>query len=71
VLRPTKKKPRNSRGPSRFKRSEVARAAKAVLDAGLRVERVDVALKTGKFSVIVGKAPPTVDDEVESWLSKQ
>ena len=72
--RPTKKKQRNSRGPSRFKRSEAARAARAVLDAGLTVERVDVDLQTGKFSVVVGKGvtvPPTADDEVESWLSKQ
>jgi hypothetical protein len=74
VQRPTKKKQRNSRGPSRFKRSEAARAARAVLDAGLMFDRVEVDLQTGKFSVIVGKglkAPPTGDDEVESWLSKQ
>jgi hypothetical protein len=45
-----------------------------VLDAGLTVERVDVDLQTGKLSVVVGKGlttPPTADDEVESWLSKQ
>ena len=74
MSRPTKKKQRNSRGPSRFKRSEAARAARAVLDAGLTVERVDVDLQTGKFSVVVGQGvtvPPTADGEVENWLSKQ
>lgn len=42
------------RSPSAFKKTDVTRAARAVLDAGLDVRRVEIN-KDGGFAIILGK----------------
>jgi hypothetical protein len=46
-----RKKQRKSRGPNRFKKTEVTRLTKAVVDAGLTVEKVSIGVD-GTISLI-------------------
>ena len=53
-------KPRPPRTPNRFRQTELARAVRATILAGLAVARVEVDPASGKFSVITG-APESED----------
>jgi hypothetical protein len=60
---------RRGRGPARFKKTDVVRAAKAALAAGLSVERVVIDPATGKISVLVGKpGEPESAEELQKLL---
>ena len=56
------------RGPSAFKKTDITRATRAVLDAGLDVARVDIN-KDGGFAIIPGKPtePPVQSDPPDEW----
>jgi hypothetical protein len=51
------------RGPCRFRKGEVVRAAKAAEAAGLLVERVEIDPATGKISVFVGKPAESTESQ--------
>jgi hypothetical protein len=48
------------RGPCRFKKSDVTKATKAVLDAGLPIARVEVN-HDGSITIVPG-SPPAADE---------
>ena len=57
------------RGPSKFKKTEVTRAAKAVLAAGLEIARVEVG-KDG--AIIVVRKPDEPDaSPLDQWRSRR
>jgi hypothetical protein len=53
------------RRPSAFKKTDITRATRAVIAAGLSVERIDV-LKDGGFAIIPGK-PKTQGELRNEW----
>jgi hypothetical protein len=55
-----------SRGTLTFKKTDVTRATKAVLAAGLNVARVEIA-KNGSIVVVSGKPSDTSSDAVNPW----
>lgn len=52
------------RRPSKFRKTDVTRAAKAVLAAGLEIARVEVA-QDGSISVVAGKPSGAEDANAE------
>ena len=50
------------RRPSNFKKTDVTRAARAVIAAGLEIARIEVA-RDGAISVIPGKPKEACDDD--------
>lgn len=56
------------RRPSAFKKTDITRAARGVLDAGLDVNRVEIN-KDGGFTIIPGKSRD--DDEAPEDVLKQ
>jgi hypothetical protein len=52
------------RRPSIFKKTDVTRATKAVLAAGLEIARVEVA-KDGSIILVPGKSSETINDSCE------
>jgi hypothetical protein len=66
------------RGPCAFKETDVTRATKAAINAGIVVERVEVD-KSGKITIIAAKpgqsngeqAKLTPDDELAQWRRKK
>jgi hypothetical protein len=54
-----------------FRKTDLVRALRAALAAGLPVERVEVDPHTGRISVIVGKpgAAPADIDDLDAWLA--
>jgi hypothetical protein len=63
-MRAKPKKQRRTRGPSKFRKSEVARAARGMIAAGLSVRGIEIDPVTGTLRVLVGQ-PETV--ERNSW----
>lgn len=58
-----------SRGPLTFKKTDVARAVKALMTAGLGVERVEID-KGEKITVVAGRSTATVAErapEQNEW----
>ena len=51
------------RSPSKFKKTDLTRAAKAILAAGLEIARLEVATD-GSIIVIPGKSPAGTTDKV-------
>jgi hypothetical protein len=68
-MRTKAKKQRRTRGPSKFRKTEVVRAARAMLAAGLSVRGVEVDPTTGRFSVLIGQ--PTEDSDLDDWLMRK
>jgi hypothetical protein len=68
-MRTKAKKQRRTRGPSKFRKTEVVRAARAMLAAGLSVRGVEVDPTTGRFSVLIGQ--PTEDNDLDDWLMRK
>jgi hypothetical protein len=57
------------RRPSAFKKTDITRAARGVLDAGLDVNRVEIN-KDGGFTIIPGKPTgetPAQSDAPDEW----
>jgi hypothetical protein len=69
------RKQKRQRGPSKFKRSDIARAVKATIASGLTVAGIKVDPHSGEFSVIVGEPASTTDpnpwDEVTNAADKK
>lgn len=61
-----------SRGPLRFKQTDVTRAVRAVVAAGVEVREVMVDAH-GAIRVITGKAetPPIGNPALEKWLADE
>jgi hypothetical protein len=58
------------RGPCRFKKSDVTKAAKAVLAAGLSVARIEVS-HNGSITIVPGQPAESVQtDETPADLQK-
>lgn len=58
------------RGPSRFRPSDVTRAVKAVVAAGVEVGRIEVD-KEGRIVIIAGKGDPELlANDLDAWISK-
>jgi hypothetical protein len=58
-----------SRGPQTFKQSDVTRALKATVKAGIAVERVEID-KNGKIVVVAGSPEDAADGEkpgINEW----
>jgi hypothetical protein len=60
---------RRGRGPSKVKRTELTKATKATLAAGLPVRGINVDPATGKFTVLVGQ-PAEAGDTSEKIISQ-
>jgi hypothetical protein len=60
---------RRGRGPSKVKRTELTKAAKATLAAGLSVRGIDIDPATGKFTVLVGQ-PVEAGDTPEKIINQ-
>jgi hypothetical protein len=62
--KPNKPKPqtRHTRGPSKFKRTDLTKAAKATLAAGLPVRGIDVDPVTGRITILVGPPAAPTDE---------
>jgi len=59
-----------SRGQSTFRQSDVTRAVKAVVAAGLEVAGVEVD-KTGKIVVLIGKFAEAIQtNNLDAWMAK-
>jgi ATP-dependent exoDNAse (exonuclease V) alpha subunit len=61
-----------SRGPCTFKQSDITKAVKAVVAAGVQVERVEVD-KDGKISVVTAKPTESATasgNELDRWMAK-
>jgi hypothetical protein len=58
------------RRPSNFKKTDVTRATKAVLSAGLNVARIEIS-SNGSIVIIPGKPPERLSDdsELNEWDS--
>jgi len=54
------------RGPCAFKQSDITKAVRAVVAAGIEVARVEVD-KAGKIIVVAGEADKTEVSERNSW----
>lgn len=61
-----KQQPR-MRGLSKFKRTEATRVTRAILDAGLSVQRVEIDPATGKIAVFPGKPSEETDASKNPW----
>lgn len=59
---------RVSRVPPTFRQSDVTRAVKAALAAGVRIERIEID-KDGKIVVVVGEADKNAPVEQDDLLS--
>jgi hypothetical protein len=55
-----------SRGPLPFRQTDVARAVKGAVAAGLTVQRVEVD-KAGKIIVVVGEPGKVAASETNEW----
>jgi hypothetical protein len=67
---------RRKRGPNRFNKRELVRAAKAAAAAGYPVSRIEVDPKTGKIVVVVGKPgtePMTNGNQnpLDRWMAQK
>ena len=60
---------RRSRGLSKFKRTDLTKAAKAAIAAGLPVRSVEVDPASGKITVLIGE--PATGNELDAWLGKK
>ena len=60
-----------SRGPCTFKQRDITKAVKAVVAAGVQIERVEVD-KDGKISVVTAKpigSAAASGKELDNWIS--
>jgi hypothetical protein len=60
---------RRGRGPAKFKKTDVTRAANAILAAGLPVREVKVDPHTGQISVLVGEPGEAIGNDLDHWLA--
>jgi hypothetical protein len=67
--KPKPKPERRVRGPSKFRKTEIARAARGMLAAGLPVRGIEIDPATGRFVVLIGQ--PTEGGDLDNWLAKR
>jgi hypothetical protein len=67
--KPKNKKERRTRGPTKIRKTEITRTARALAAAGLTVRGIEVDAVNGKFSVLTG--PSTQDSELDDWLMRK
>ena len=59
------------RRPSKFKKTDVTRAAKAVLDAGVDITRVEIEPTTGKIAIMTSSASDAEKiTELDAWMAR-
>jgi hypothetical protein len=59
------------RRPSKFKKTDVTRAAKAVLAAGVDIIRVEIEPITGKIAIMTSSASGAEKiTELDTWLAQ-
>jgi len=59
------------RRASIFKKTDVTRAAKAVLAAGMQIARVDIEPVTGKISILTSSSLGTEEiTDLDKWMAK-
>jgi hypothetical protein len=59
------------RGPLKFKKCDVTRAAKAVLAAGVDIARVEIEPVTGKISILTSSGLGAEEiTELDKWILK-
>ena len=65
--KPNKPKPqtRRTRGPSKFKRTDLTKTAKATLAAGLSVRGIEVDPVTGRITIQVGPPAAPTDEPTD------
>jgi hypothetical protein len=56
------------RRPSKFKKTDVTRAAKAVLAAGVNIARVEIEPVTGKITIMTSSAEKSTD--LDTWMAR-
>jgi hypothetical protein len=66
---PSKEK-RRTRGPTKIRKTELVRAAKSMLAAGLSVRSVEVDPVSGKFVMLIGQ-PTTENSDLDDWLMRK
>ena len=54
------------RGPCKFRRTDLTRAAKAIRAAGLEIERIEIS-REGVIVIVLGKPNQTVRSDVNPW----
>jgi len=62
---------RRTRGLSKFKRSDLTKAAQATIAADLPVRGVEVDPVTGKIRVLIGEPTAAEGNELDTWLRKK
>jgi hypothetical protein len=67
--KPKPKLKRRTRGLTKIRQSEIARATRGMLAAGLSVRGVEVDSATGKFSVLIGNPTPAATNTWDDLLS--
>ena len=59
------------RRPSKFKKTDVTRAAKAVLAAGVDIARVEIEPITGKITIMTSSASRAEKiTELDTWMAE-
>jgi hypothetical protein len=59
------------RRPSKFKRTDITRAAKAVLAAGVDIARVEIEPTTGKITIMTSSASGAEKiTELDTWMAR-
>jgi hypothetical protein len=71
MRKPKSKQPRRTRGLSKFTRTDLTKAAKATLAAGLPVRGIDVDPATGKITVLVGEPAGEPSNDLDTWLREK
>jgi hypothetical protein len=69
AVRDHRKQKRRTRGPAKFKKTDLVRAVKAAQASELPVARVEIDPHTGKISVVVGQ-PAEKNDTPESIIDQ-
>jgi hypothetical protein len=62
---------RRTRGLSKFKRTDLAKAAQAAKTAGLPVRGIEIDPATGRFTVLIGEPTAADGKELDTWLGKK
>ncbi len=59
------------RGPSKFKKTDVTRAARGLLAAGVDIARLEIEPVSGKVSIITGSSSDDQEtNDLDNWIAK-
>jgi len=59
-----------SRGPRTFRQTDVSRAVKAAIAAGLKVSAVRINPQTGMIEIVTGDTPGQDSNLLDQWIAK-